>query len=63
MTRSSPAIFKLAPGIQSYAWGKKGRSSLSAQLAETCIPGFEVDEDKTYAEVSGLDILSRLDSL
>ena len=48
---SSPAVFKLAPGIQSYAWGKKGSSSLSAQLAQTCIPDFKVDEGKTYAEV------------
>lgn len=45
-------MFKLTPGIQSYDWGKKGGSSLAAQLATTSIEGFEVDENKTYAEVS-----------
>ncbi|WVQ84608.1 mannose-6-phosphate isomerase [Cryptococcus sp. DSM 104549] len=45
------SIFKLAPGIQSYDWGKKGSASLAAQLALNCIPDFAIDEDKTYAEL------------
>lgn len=45
-------VFKLAPGIQLYDWGKKGSASLAAQLGSVCIPDFEVDEGKTYAEVS-----------
>ena len=46
------AVFKLSPGIQSYAWGKKGSASLAAQLAQVSVEGFGIDEDKTYAEVS-----------
>jgi hypothetical protein len=46
------AIFKVTPGLQSYEWGKKGSASLAAQLAEECVEGFEVDEEKAYAEVS-----------
>jgi hypothetical protein len=45
-------VFKISPGIQSYAWGKKGSSSLAAQLGEKCISDFKVDEGKTYAEVN-----------
>jgi mannose-6-phosphate isomerase len=52
MSAPTQPVFKLAPGIQSYAWGKRGGASLAAQLASKSIPGFEVDEDKTYAEVS-----------
>lgn len=48
----STPVFKITPGIQPYAWGKKGSSSLAAQLADKCIPDFKVDEDNTYAEVS-----------
>lgn len=47
----SAPVFKIAPGIQSYDWGKKGSSSLAAQFAEESIPNFEVDEQKHYAEV------------
>lgn len=45
------AVFKLSPGIQSYAWGKKGSASLAAQLGDVCVPDFKVDEGETYAEV------------
>ncbi len=48
---SGTPVLKLAPGIQSYDWGKKGSSSLAAQLGRGCIPDFEIDEGKTYAEV------------
>ena len=46
-------IFAITPGVQSYEWGKRGSDSLTAQLAGVCVEGFEVDEDKTYAEVRG----------
>lgn len=45
-------IFAITPGVQSYEWGKQGSDSLTAQLAQVCVEGFEVDDDKTYAEVS-----------
>jgi mannose-6-phosphate isomerase len=45
------AIFKVTPGLQSYEWGKKGSDSLAAQMAKECVEGFEVDENKEYAEV------------
>lgn len=45
-------VFHLIPATKSYPWGKKGRSSLAAQLAEGAgIPDFEIDESKHYAEV------------
>ena len=47
-----PSVFKLSPGIQSYEWGKKGSASLAAQLGSVCVPDFEIDEEKRYAEVS-----------
>jgi hypothetical protein len=50
-TSSSSAVFKIIPGLQSYAWGKKGSSSLAAQLGTTSIPDFEIDDEKPYAEV------------
>ncbi|ODN99077.1 mannose-6-phosphate isomerase [Cryptococcus amylolentus CBS 6273] len=45
------SLFKIAPGVQSYDWGKKGSSSLAAQLGTTSIPDFKIDESKTYAEL------------
>lgn len=54
MSAPSPPVFKIAPGIQSYDWGKKGSSSLAAQLAEESVPDFQVDENKPYAEVCRL---------
>lgn len=49
---SSPPAFKVAPGVNSYDWGKRGSSSLVAQLATESVPDFVIDENKTYAEVS-----------
>jgi mannose-6-phosphate isomerase class I len=43
-------VFKISPGIQDYAWGKKGGASLAAQFAKVSVPGFEI-QDKPYAEV------------
>ncbi|WVR08813.1 mannose-6-phosphate isomerase, class I [Kwoniella sp. DSM 27419] len=45
------SIFKIAPGVQSYDWGKKGSASLAAQLGSVSVPGFDISEDKTYAEL------------
>lgn len=45
-------VFKLAPGVQSYAWGKKGQSSLAAQFSQVSVPDFTIDDNETYAEVS-----------
>ncbi|WWD20920.1 mannose-6-phosphate isomerase [Kwoniella shandongensis] len=50
MTATS-SIFKLAPGVQSYDWGKKGSASLAAQFGKQSVPEFNIDEDKTYAEL------------
>ncbi len=36
---------------QPYAWGKKGRDSKVAQLKLSEGEGFEVDDEKTYAEL------------
>jgi mannose-6-phosphate isomerase len=44
-------LLQLSPGIQSYDWGKKGSDSLAAQLGKVSVKGFEVDEEKPYAEV------------
>ncbi|KAK4689673.1 mannose-6-phosphate isomerase, partial [Tremellales sp. Uapishka_1] len=44
-------VFKLTPGIQDYAWGKKGPESLAAQFASVSIEGFQIDPAKTYAEL------------
>jgi hypothetical protein len=52
MTDFQP-IFAITPGVQSYEWGKRGSDSLTAQLVRVCVDGFEVDEDKTYAEGMG----------
>lgn len=47
----SPPAFKIAPGANSYDWGKHGSSSLVAQLAQESVPDFVIDENKAYAEV------------
>lgn len=44
-------LLQLSPGIQSYDWGKKGSDSLAAQLGKVSVKGFEVDEEKPYAEL------------
>jgi mannose-6-phosphate isomerase class I len=49
-------VFKLAPGVQSYAWGKKGQSSLAAQFSQVSVPDFTIDDNETYAEVSAVGI-------
>ncbi|KAL0954100.1 hypothetical protein HGRIS_005247 [Hohenbuehelia grisea] len=45
-------VFKLAPTTQQYDWGKVGRDSKVAQLAEASkISGFTLDETAPYAEL------------
>ena len=53
MTAQTPAVFRLKGSIQTYDWGKKGSSSLVAQLSRGAVKeDFELDEDTSYAEVS-----------
>ncbi|KAG1885407.1 RmlC-like cupin domain-containing protein [Suillus subluteus] len=45
-------VFRLIPATQNFPWGKKGSSSLVAQLADGAgIPDFKTDESKSYAEM------------
>ncbi|KIL62126.1 hypothetical protein M378DRAFT_187424 [Amanita muscaria Koide BX008] len=45
-------VFKITPTIQQYDWGKVGKSSKVAQLAESSnLPGFTVKEAQPYAEL------------
>ena len=47
-------IFPLHCRVQTYAWGKPGKSSKVAQLAAHAThPPLEVEADVPYAEVSG----------
>ena len=57
---STAPVFKIVPGLQSYAWGKKGSSSLAAQLGSRSIPDFEIDDEKPYAEVCPYLLCSRV---
>jgi hypothetical protein len=48
----SMSVFKIIPTTQQYDWGKPGKNSKVAQLASAAeLPGFELDEAATYAEV------------
>lgn len=50
-------VFKIIPTTQQYDWGKRGRAAKVAVFAEASkLPGFAVDEDAPYAEVSRLYI-------
>jgi mannose-6-phosphate isomerase len=49
---TSAPVFKLKPTVQTYDWGKIGRESKVAQLAQAGkAAGFTMDEGKPYAEV------------
>ncbi|KAJ3517813.1 hypothetical protein NMY22_g13882 [Coprinellus aureogranulatus] len=51
-TETPLKVFKVIPTTQSYDWGKRGRDAKVAAFAEASkIPGFEVQEDKPYAEL------------
>ena len=46
-------VFKIVPTVQQYDWGKVGTSSKVAVFAQSAgIADFQVDESKSYAEVS-----------
>jgi hypothetical protein len=49
-----PSSFILKAFTQSYDWGKLGSTSKAAQYAKAADPSFALDENKPYAEVSGL---------
>jgi mannose-6-phosphate isomerase len=54
------AVFKLTPSVQTYDWGKLGRASKVAQLAERgTARGFTLDESTPYAEVRVLLLRDR----
>jgi len=52
MTDKMPAMFRLKGSTQTYDWGKKGSSSLVAQLARGVVKDeFESNEETSYAEM------------
>ena len=52
---STEAVFRIAPTLQRYDWGKIGSQSKAAQLAAGAdIPGFVLDDSAPYAEVGRL---------
>ena len=49
------AVFKIIPTTQKYDWGKIGLSSKVAQYATAAkLPGFTLDGNAPYAEVSNV---------
>ncbi len=46
-----PPFLKLSCAVQTYAWGKVGLAGEVAKLKNTD-PGFSVEEEQPYAEVS-----------
>lgn len=44
-------VFQLNCGVQSYDWGKLGKSSAAAQFASSTDQDFQIDENKPYAEL------------
>lgn len=59
MTTSQAPVFRLDYKVQSYDWGKVGSSSKVAKFAASS-PGFDVDENRPYAEVSCRDPMESL---
>ncbi|KAH7888635.1 mannose-6-phosphate isomerase [Phlebopus sp. FC_14] len=52
MTAIQP-VFRVAPTIQNYDWGKVGKHSKVAQFASNAhIPGFNLDDSACYAEAT-----------
>jgi len=48
-------VFKIIPTTQQYDWGKKGRESIVAQLAQVYqAQGLEIADGSPYAEVRSL---------
>ncbi|KAG5715778.1 Mannose-6-phosphate isomerase [Termitomyces sp. T112] len=49
---STIPVFKIAPTIQQYDWGKPGSTAKVAQFATTSkLPGFTIDQSAPYAEL------------
>ncbi len=46
------SVFLLSPAVQTYAWGKLGRSSAVASFSESRDANFKADDATPYAEVS-----------
>lgn len=59
MSTSQAPIFRIDCKVQSYDWGKVGSSSKVAKFAASS-PGFTVDENRPYAEVSIRDSMASL---
>ena len=54
-------LIRIWAAKQEYDWGRQGSSSLAAQLASNAIGhGFEIDENKSYAEVSLTPVLTAI---
>lgn len=57
---SPSKVFKIIPTTQQYDWGKRGRDAKVAVFAEASkLPGFAVDENAPYAEVSYIVTIDR----
>lgn len=58
MSSTTEAVFRIAPTLQKYDWGKIGSQSKVAQLAAGAdVPGFVLDDATPYAEASGVHII------
>ena len=55
MTSTHRNLIRLKAAAQEYEWGRTGSASLAARLGKNAIGhGFQIDEKKSYAEVSDL---------
>lgn len=52
MNRKTEVVFRIAPTLQKYDWGKIGSQSKVAQLAAGADIGFTLDNSAPYAEAS-----------
>ncbi|MBE3045175.1 hypothetical protein IMZ48_22015 [Candidatus Bathyarchaeota archaeon] len=46
-----PRVFRIEGTCNNYPWGKKGRDSLVARIAETSSKDFVIKEDEPYSEI------------
>ena len=46
-----PRVFRLEGTCNNYPWGKKGRDSLVARIAEKSSKDFVIQDDKPYSEI------------
>ncbi|KAG8213991.1 hypothetical protein J3R82DRAFT_10741 [Butyriboletus roseoflavus] len=52
MSSTTEVVFRIAPTLQKYDWGKIGNQSKVAQLAAGAEIGFVLDNSAPYAEAS-----------